>query len=106
MTRNSLVAIRSFGDCFGISREHLEVVFLNEHVGAVSAPTNFAAVKAMAKGGGYWLAGYGVPDFPAEATSFRHVEELFWSTGERYIAGVVFYVKEREKGVVSVVCVC
>ena len=46
VARDSVTAISSLGDWFGVSREHLEVVFLDDHVGAVSAP---AAIKAVTK---------------------------------------------------------
>lgn len=78
MARDSVTAITNLGDWFGVSREHLETVFLDDHVGAVSAPANFAAIKAVTKRSGYGLARHGIPYIPAEATSFRHVKELFF----------------------------
>ena len=49
VARDSVTTISSLGDWFGVSREHLEIVFLDDHVGAVSAPANFAAIKAVTK---------------------------------------------------------
>jgi len=46
VAHDNVTAISSLGDWFSVSREHLEAVFLDDHVGAVSAPANFAAIKA------------------------------------------------------------